>query len=506
MLTIDAIVPASGTRLWQKLLIERLQGAGHNVAVRHQDGFHGWPPTITAILTLEHALLRGNTSALTTVVPEIPITKYARQPSLQLDLSGDAPQSAIPTLRLTFDGHRSDAWAAVALAEGQLPTIEVVLDDRLVVGRALPMVDRREFVVLGADDVMARAITLMLSVVVDFEKARLRSMEAACRHDQTSRSISAHFLSSYLGATLPRVAREIFRRARYHHSHWYVGYRFRHSPKVSETGDIGSGWNILFGPNDRFYADPFPFEWHGRTYIFVEDYSHIKRKAVISVLDVDNQDMPNVPQPVLEEPHHLSYPQVFYRNNAIWMLPEASAGGQLVLYRAEQFPDHWTPEMVLLEGKEISDATLLEHNGLLWLFATERDGYGSTSDTLVVFSAPALSGPWTPHHMNPVVIDRRMARPGGAFIHADGRIFLPIQDGTEQYGGGLGFAELLTLDEHVVRLSSPKPISNHGDWPFPRIHTYNQTNCIEVIDGRASVRKHSTTAPEALVSGTHSFG
>ncbi|TGT34668.1 hypothetical protein EN808_35470, partial [Mesorhizobium sp. M8A.F.Ca.ET.165.01.1.1] len=112
--------------------------------------------------------------------------------------------------------------------------------------------------------------------------------------------------------------------------------------------------------------------------------------------------------------------------------------GKLMLYRAADFPDGWIPETVLVEG-EISDATLFEHEGLLWLFATDRDGHGSTSDTLVVFSAPALTGPWRPHPANPILIDHRMARPGGAFVrNREGRVLLPVQDGTLGYGGGLG--------------------------------------------------------------------
>ncbi|TIX49902.1 MAG: hypothetical protein E5V33_30030, partial [Mesorhizobium sp.] len=169
--------------------------------------------------------------------------------------------------------------------------------------------------------------------------------------------------------------------------------------------------------------------------------------AVISVVPFDASGTPETPRVVLEEPHHLSYPQVFERDGAVWMLPEASAGGRLTLYRATGFPDRWAAETVLVEG-EISDATLLEHGGQLWLFATDRDGYGSTSDTLVVFSAQALSGPWTPHPMNPVLIDLRMARPGGAFVrNREGRILLPVQDGTLGYGGGLGLSELLDLDQ-----------------------------------------------------------
>src|SRR5690606_5655893 len=158
-----------------------------------------------------------------------------------------------------------------------------------------------------------------------------------------------------------------------------------------------------------------------------------------------------------------SYPQVFDWRGESWMLPEGSASGRLTLYRAARYPDRWTAETVLVEGREISDATLLEHGGFWWLLAAERDGYGSTSDTMVVFHAPALDGPWQPHPMNPVIIDRRQARPGGAFIHSQGRILLPVQDGTHGYGGGLGLSELLQLDRQTVRLSPPQPISPRGD-------------------------------------------
>jgi hypothetical protein len=108
---------------------------------------------------------------------------------------------------------------------------------------------------------------------------------------------------------------------------------------------------------------------------------------------------------------------------------------------------------------------------------------------MVVFFAPSVEGPWTPHPMNPIVIDRRLARPGGAFVRSGGRILLPVQDGTEGYGGGLGLSELLALDANTVRLSEPRPISPSGDWPYPRIHTLNRAGRLEVIDGIAAVRR-----------------
>jgi hypothetical protein len=55
------------------------------------------------------------------------------------------------------------------------------------------------------------------------------------------------------------------------------------------------------------------------------------------------------------------------------------------------------------------------------------------------------------HAANPILIDRRSARPGGAFIrNGEGRLFLPVQDGTLGYGGGLGLSELRKLDSRAI--------------------------------------------------------
>jgi len=227
----------------------------------------------------------------------------------------------------------------------------------------------------------------------------------------------------------------------------------------------------------------------GRRYIFVEDYPHTTRKAVISVSALDDHGVAGPPVPVLEAPHHLSYPQIFARDGSLWMLPEGSGGGGLTLYRAERFPDRWTPAATLLGG-EISDATLVEHDGALWLFATDRDGgLGSTSDTLVVYRAPTLLGPWTPHRRNPIRIDRRRARPGGGVIRHGSELLLPVQDGTDGYGAGLGLSRIVRLDADEVAVGEPRAVSGAGVFPYPQIHTLTRAGRLEVIDGIAAVRK-----------------
>ncbi|WP_428425166.1 glucosamine inositolphosphorylceramide transferase family protein [Pararhizobium sp.] len=491
MLPIDVIVSRSAPRYWQEVVVRRLQAEGHDVAVLQQVGPMGWPPVVNATLALERRLFRRATRHLAAPQPEIPASPRSRVAALRLDLAGNAAPSDVSTIRLTFDGSPFDLSAALAVAAGNLSVIEAILNHKTVVGRAWPMIDRRESAALGIEDVLARAITLTVSVVRAFTEGRLVGGERAPATIQNGNGSAMQFVAAYMTKSLMRFGREAFRRARFRHAHWRIGYRFTDGPGVAETGRLGSGWSVLPDAGDRFYADPFPFQWQGRSFVFVEDYVHAVGKAVISVVPFGPDGTPQEPRVVLEEPHHLSYPQVFERDGAIWMLPEASSGGKLILYRAVEFPDRWVAESVLIEG-EISDATLLDHGGLLWLFATNRDGYGSTSDTLVVFYASALTGPWKPHPLNPILIDRRMARPGGAFVQdREHRIFLPVQDGTLGYGGGLGLSELLTLDVHTVQLGEPRPIVADGDWPYPRIHTLNHAGGLEVIDGIAAVPKVS---------------
>jgi hypothetical protein len=483
MLSIDVVVPQRNPRDWQAQIIRRLEADHCDVAVLHEPSATPWPGAVNTLLSLERRLFRRASRGLASPVTGIPPRSQTRPPALRLDLAGHAASSNVPTITLRFDRANKDLAVARVIAMGELPVLEAILNGKTVVGRAFPMVDRREATALGVEDVLARAVTLILSVVRAFAESRLEDMGTVSSASDGGEG----FLAAYLSRALPRLGREALRRARFRQAHWRVGYRFIDGPGVAETGRLGTGWAVLPDAGDRFYADPFVIHWQGRPFLFVEDYVHAVGKAVISVVPFTDDRQPLTPRVVLEEPHHLSYPQVFERDGTLWMLPEASASGRLTLYRAAEFPDTWLPAATLLEG-EISDATLLDHAGSLWLFTTCRDGYGSTSDTMVVFEAATLLGPWREHAANPILIDRRRARPGGAFIRSrEGRLLLPVQDGTLGYGGGLGLSELIGLDATTVHLSAPRPILADGDWPYPQIHTLNRSGSLEVIDGIAAV-------------------
>jgi hypothetical protein len=223
----------------------------------------------------------------------------------------------------------------------------------------------------------------------------------------------------------------------------------------------------------------------GRAYVFLEDLDHRSNKAVISVVRFGQHGPIGPAEPVLEEPWHLSYPFVFEHAGQVWMIPESSSNRSIALYRARNFPHGWVKEATLVSDVEASDATLVRHDGLFWMLAATRDGLGSWSDTLSLFSAPALHGPWRPHAGNPVLIDQAAARPAGAIVTRHGRLWRPVQDCTAGYGTGIGLAEITRLDHDGFAQRLHGVLRADPSWPGRRLHTLNRAGRLECIDGAA---------------------
>jgi hypothetical protein len=460
-------------RRWQAGLIDRLQQRGHVVGVAYAGGPESGQGRMDRILGLEARRVGQGLATRMAPPPEAAIDA----PGLVIGFTGGSGgPGPVLSLAPAVDG------MARMLAGGGLPRLVVSLDGAPV-AEAMPMVNDRAWLMRGLEDVLARALTLVVRCVDDFGLNRLKP--AAVAEADPVRGGFGAYLPRLAGQLAGRALGKMFTRGFY----WQTGYRLIDGPGVAETGSLGGApWTVLADDRQRFYADPFPFIWQGRQFLFVEEYPYSMGRGQVAVSEIAADGTASPLQTVLAEPFHLSYPQVFARDGEVWMLPETSAEKQLILYRAERMPDRWVRHALLLDGVEISDATLLNHGGRIWLFGSGRDGgLGSPSDTLMVYSADSLTGPWRPHRRNPILIDRRSARPGGSFVWRDGRLLLPVQDGTNGYGGGLGLAEVLELSEAEVRMAAPVAVGLVRDWPG--IHTLNRAGRLEVIDRPAVLRK-----------------
>ena len=142
-------------------------------------------------------------------------------------------------------------------------------------------------------------------------------------------------------------------------------------------------------------------------------------RGSISHVSISRDGIISDPETVLDPGVHASYPFLVEHDGATFMLPETSAAaGELVLYEAVSFPLQWRRAATLLPGIRAVDASVIEHDGLWWMFAG-IDGSGQNQN-LYVWHARDLTGPWTPHKANPVKTDARSARPGGTAIHIRG--------------------------------------------------------------------------------------
>ncbi len=300
--------------------------------------------------------------------------------------------------------------------------------------------------------------------------------------------VSPRPLAAVAAATLANAAIRRIYTLCYHAPHWRIGWRA--TPKADLLRDLsteGAPWRVLPDDGSRFYADPFAITVNGATTLFVEEFPHRTGKGVISAVALGPDGPQGTPQPVLETAGHLSYPHVFAHDRTIWMVPESSGARRIDLFRATAFPGGWVKETTLVDDVDASDATLVQCKGRWWMLATVRDGAGAFSDTLNIWSAPQIQGPWQAHPGNPVLIDIASARPAGAFISRGNTLLRPVQDCRRGYGAALGIAHITRLDDEGFA-QEMRSVAQGAQWRG-RLHTYNRCGAIELIDGSARTRK-----------------
>jgi hypothetical protein len=485
---IELRLPQSVPRQWHLRLAERL-AKQRDVAI-----WVNWisveertPPCVELLFSLERLVFGLATDGAAAEICPERFERYANQPprqiDLTLDLCGPLRASSTPTWTLTFDGSFGEPAAIGALLGGISPAIEIidVKSGSLV---ASARAGSASASLLGLyEDVLNRVTALVVATVED------RAATPALERSKTFHAGCAAVARLSL-LTLMRLVRHRLYVLTHFAPHWRVGWRFVDGPDVIDLrGHPPSGWRDLPDDGFHFYADPFPVERDGRTYLFVEDYDHRLGHGVISVAEFDDRGPLSAPQPVFTRECHLSYPFVFEHEGEMWMVPETSSARSIDLYRAEKFPGGWRFEANLVEEVEASDATLFIHGGQWWMMATVREYGGSFDDALHLWSAPRPQGPWTPHRRNPVLVDIGSARPAGRVVQRGDSLIRPVQDCRGGYGAALGLATITRLDADVFEQRVDAKITPGALWPGRRLHTLNRAGRLECIDGSANSPK-----------------
>ncbi len=480
-------------RRWHVWLAGALEATGRYAARFSLIEGEPLPLSVNLLMMLERLVYGGGGERASDVLDETERRNLPRADGgpydLAIDFTGRGEcTDAARTLRPTFDGIAGEAGVIAALLDRRLPRLGLAGSDGRVTDFGTCAIEDPALLSRGLDSAVSRMGHLMLAALRQEGRGGNDVMPPPPSRSATVASRgrgaapAAFFAASLAGKALARLSALLGLAPR-----WSIAWRKDASVPAAEMLNIPlETFTRLPDDGRRFYADPFVLMRDGVAHVFCEEVPFATNKGVISHFTLDADGNVSTPRPVLERPYHLSYPFVFERDGEVWMIPESSANRTVELYRAERFPDRWVRHATLLDDLLADDATLCEKDGRLWLFASIRDWQASSWDTLGLFHAESLTGHWTAHRANPVLLDPTSARPAGALFRRGGQLIRPAQDCAGGYGRGLAFCRIDRLDEEgfaqqVLARVEPPAGSVQG------LHTYNRAGRFEVIDlfGRA---------------------
>ncbi len=222
--------------------------------------------------------------------------------------------------------------------------------------------------------------------------------------------------------------------------------------------------------NAQFVADPFLVQDGGQWTLFFEVLNNANGRGEIAYATSPDGRHWTYRQVVLRESFHLSYPYVFKWNGEYYMVPEAGASNSIRLYKATSFPTGWTFVQTLVSGRSYHDSSLAFFNNRWWMFTSPAN------DTLRLFWADTLTGPWTEHPKSPLITgDANVSRPGGRALVWQGKLYRYAQDDNPTYGNQVRAFEVtdITTSTYAETPVLQNPIvQNHGKaWAKDGMHT-----------------------------------
>ena len=230
-------------------------------------------------------------------------------------------------------------------------------------------------------------------------------------------------------------------------------------------------------------ADPFLFEHEGTVYVFAEMFDYITRRGGIGYARLDNGRWSRW-KLVIDEPFHMSYPNVFQVGEDIFMIPETGADFTLRLYRAASFPDRWELVKVLARDVRWVDTTFWTEGDRLFAITRDEADWDNQRDLMLEFNDQFEILSITPFMES----NLDFSRSGGNFVEQNGLHFRVTQDCSTHYGGGLNFSEFGGSHSHEGGMKPPAlrlvaddlRLSKAACWTG--LHTYNHSEHYEVVD------------------------
>ena len=240
-------------------------------------------------------------------------------------------------------------------------------------------------------------------------------------------------------------------------------------------------FHLLKNSRKFWVADPFPIEVDGKLYIFAEVLEYEKKKGSIGYTVLVNGEF--LPwKIIIEEKYHLSFPNLFWINDSLYMCPEASQSKSLYLYRCIEFPEKWVKDRVLAEGVNFCDTVFFKNNTAIYGFTCIWDSV--EKHELKVFRLK--DGEYEFLDGKKELLDYYLTRPAGKVFKnpISNENIMVSQICKPLYGSGLVFKkfDLNWPNYSENELYRVYPSECNKKRKYVGMHTYNFTDNYIVID------------------------
>lgn len=133
-----------------------------------------------------------------------------------------------------------------------------------------------------------------------------------------------------------------------------------------------NGKFVVLGPSFKYwYADPIIREINGKQWIFAECFDRWKRKGMICVINVKDIGKKK-PRIVIDEPFHMSFPEVFEYKNEHYMIPETHSVSEFRIYKMGHTVYDWKLVDAIKTEYEYSDTVVHVKDENIYILSTEK--------------------------------------------------------------------------------------------------------------------------------------
>lgn len=274
--------------------------------------------------------------------------------------------------------------------------------------------------------------------------------------------------------------------------YWYLLTEYEYC--IGYRGHTNEEYKILKPNFCEWYADPIPFMWKGKKYIFVEVFDKLAQKGYIGVCGFKKNGELCRPEKIIQERFHMSFPNVCAYKGQPYMFPECSESEQIRIYKMGKDIAEWKIYYSFEGVGKIVDSAVVENqDGRVYLLGSVINDDNPYQSRLVLYEIINLDD------VNEIKLRKLWeekeytytVRNGGNFFRENDNLYRIVQHSTKDiYGKYVTIKRVLRSDESGIEEIHEKKIDiNNQNVTLPAfiyrlwgIHTYGKCEELEVID------------------------